>query len=479
MHSTIQISSPMSSKKAFLAYESGTILLSNLPQGLARTNSLPFLTWDPRVGRYRAPAYLYSACVKRLEELGYEIEDDVARWNGKKPLQVEPTSLRPYQSQALLAWEQMGRRGILLLPTGSGKTHIALAALERCRLPTLVLVPTRVLMAQWMERLLSVTQEPIGQMGDGVQEIRPITVSTFESAYRYLDRHGDLFGMLVVDEAHHFGSGMRAEALEMTPAPFRLGLTATLDRSPESVRLLERLLGPPVYHLTINELAGTFLADLDTVVVPIRFDPSEEAEYQRHKGVFLSAFRRFKAFRPRGTWPEFVEWARTGQDGLRALAAWHRCQAIMSYPKDKRRVLSGLLTSHRDDRVLVFTRDNEAAYEISRTHLIPALTCDIKRKERKYVLEAFRQGRVRALVSARVLNEGLDIPEASVGVIVGSSGSCREYVQRVGRLLRPGPDKKAKVYELVVESTGEARNTRKNAMALADRMPCPGFEPLE
>ena len=95
------------------------------------------------------------------------------------------------------------------------------------------------------------------------------------------------------------------------------------------------------------------------------------------------------------------------------------------------------------------------------------LTCDIGRQERDQVLDAFRQGHLRALVSSRVLNEGLDVPDADVGVIVGGALGEREHVQRVGRLLRPGPGKRALVYELVTRQTVEVGQARRRSQGLA------------
>jgi len=98
------------------------------------------------------------------------------------------------------------------------------------------------------------------------------------------------------------------------------------------------------------------------------------------------------------------------------------------------------------------------------------ITCDIGRKERDEALERFRRGTLRALVSARVLNEGLDVPDADVAIVVGGSLGEREHVQRVGRLLRPAPGKRALVYELVTRGTSEVRQARRRRAGLGSRV---------
>jgi superfamily II DNA or RNA helicase len=125
---------------------------------------------------------------------------------------------------------------------------------------------------------------------------------------------------------------------------------------------------------------------------------------------------------------------------------------------------------HRDARVLVFTADNESAYAVAREHLVMPFTCDIGRKEREEVLTWFREGKIRALVSARVLNEGIDVPDADVAIVVAGGLGEREHVQRVGRLLRPREGKRALVYELVMRNTIEVRMARRRRATAARRV---------
>jgi superfamily II DNA or RNA helicase len=126
-----------------------------------------------------------------------------------------------------------------------------------------------------------------------------------------------------------------------------------------------------------------------------------------------------------------------------------------------------LLDHHHESRTLVFVGDNETAYAVARENLVMPLTCDIGRKERDRALALFREGRLRALVSARVLNEDLDVPEAEVGIVVAVRRGQREHVQRIGRVLRPRAGKRALVYELVARDTQELRDSRRRQRALA------------
>ncbi|MGH7267025.1 MAG: DEAD/DEAH box helicase family protein [Candidatus Rokuibacteriota bacterium] len=450
-----------------LRFDHGTILITGAPETMDFTEA-PGVRWDPRVRAHRAPAAAYGALRAWLLESRVRFVDAVRA-------EAPPTDgwaeigLRGYQATALWAWELAGRRGVVVLPTGSGKTRVALAAMAHTRLPALCLVPTRVLLDQWCREIASVYPHEVGLYGDGHRNATPVTVATYESAYRHMDRLGHRFELLVADEAHHFGCGLRDEALEMSLASARLGLTATPPRSPPHLDLLGELVGPTVYELTIGDLTGRYLADFDTITVHLDLGRSERATYDRLSAVFVAAYGEFRARLPQGSWSDFARAATRTAEGRRALAAWREARRLLAFTEAKRQAVAVLLQRHRDARVLVFTADNDTAYAIAREHLVMPLTCDIGRPEREAALERFRRGDLRVLVSARVLNEGLDVPDADVAVIVGGAFGEREHVQRVGRLLRPGPGKRALVYELVTRRTFEVGQARRRREGLGLR----------
>jgi superfamily II DNA or RNA helicase len=377
--------------------------------------------------------------------------------------------LRPYQEAALSAWELGHHRGVVALPTGSGKTRLALAAMHRTRLSALCLVPTRVLLDQWLREIRAVYGSDVGRYGDGVRQLAPLTVATFESAYRHMDQLGDRFGLLIVDEVHHFGGGLRDEMLEMTVADARLGLTATPPRDAGAAACLAELVGPTVFELAIADLAGGFLASLDAITLYLELTAAERCAYTSVAVVFNSAYKDFCRMAPDARWVDFTRHAARTTEGRRALSAWRQMRRLLSFTYAKRRALASLLARHRYSRVLIFTADNETAYAIAREYLVMPLTCDISRQERDDVLERFRRGDLRTLVSSRVLNEGLDVPDADIAVIVGGALGEREHVQRVGRLLRPSQGKRAMVYELVTRNTVEVGQARRRRQGLVTR----------
>ncbi|HEY3236996.1 MAG TPA: DEAD/DEAH box helicase family protein [Polyangiaceae bacterium] len=452
-----------------LLFDHGTLVLAEAPE--VNLDFVPGLLWDQRVALWRAPAWRYAEVRDAIRSRGIRMRDEV---DLRAPAVVgwRPFELRPYQRAAALSWELGGQRGIVILPTGSGKTRVALAAMAATGARALCLVPTRVLLQQWLVELERVHTGPVGCLGDGCYRLAPITVATFESAYRYMPRIGGDFELLVVDEVHHFGVGVRDEALEMCVAEQRLGLTATPPEEPAMSRLCE-LVGPVAYQLGVGDLAGTWLSDFDLVVVRLGLDATEREQYASDHRIFARVWRHFWTLHPRGTWQEFVSAASQSGAGRSALAAWRRKRRLLGFTQAKAQAVRLLLARHRDARVLIFTADNQAAYSIAREHLVMPITCDVSRKERERALDSFRQGELRALVSARVLNEGLDVPDAEIAIIVGGTQGEREHVQRIGRLLRPVPGKRAIVYELVTMATSEARQAAERRRGLAAANPVP------
>ncbi len=454
-------------RRVRVVFDRGTLLLQEVPVGIDVAD-IPGVLWDARVGAYRAPARVAYALASELRRRGVQLSD-TPRPKLAPPSGFRPVCLRPYQEAALAAWRLAGRRGVVVLPTGSGKTQVALAAMAATKTPCLCLVPTRALLGQWLTALAEVHTGPVGCFGDGERVLGPVTVATFASAYRHMPRLGDRFGLVVVDETHHFGHGGHDDALEMSIAPLRLGLTATPEAPGPATSRLAALVGPVVFELSVSDLSGGYLAPLDRIIWHLHLDPDERREYDALTLVYRRALRVFQGNHLASSWQDFLRHAARTDEGRRGIAAWRRARRLLSFPRRKQEALGMLLARHRANKALVFVADNETAYAVAREHLIMPLTCDIGRAERQDALDRFRSGALRALVSAQVLNEGLDVPDADVGIVVGGRLGEREHAQRVGRLLRPAPGKRAVVYELVVLQSSEIRQAERRWERFAPR----------
>ncbi|MBV8759235.1 MAG: DEAD/DEAH box helicase family protein [Deltaproteobacteria bacterium] len=446
-----------------IRFDRGTLVLDRVEPGLA-PGILDAASWDSELCAWRMPASSLSDLRVRLADNAVRSTDMIAPDALPAPLAHPP--LRWYQQAALDAWLAASARGVIALPTGAGKTLAALAAINALRVATLILVPTRVLLDQWARTLEAYTPGPVGRLGDNVHRVEALTVSTYASALTWAPRIGDRFGLVVVDEAHHVGGWCPYEVLEMLVAPARLGLTAT-PPSGATATLLDAHVGPTIYSISIPELAGDALAPFDAITIPLSLTPDERTLYRTHRAVFAAAYGEFQRRQPGASWQDFTAAAFRTARGRAALTAWRAARTVLAYPAAKRTALRDLLAQHATDRILVFTPDNATAYAIARELLVVPITADIKRVERARMLERFRSGDAPVLVSSQVLDEGLDVPEADIAIIVGGSGSERRHTQRIGRVLRPRPNKRAVIYELAITGSTEIDQLARRNHALA------------
>ena len=438
-----------------LKFESGTLILESANEGDAVPKAF---VWDNRTRHFRAPAFRYREIIKELIRTKTPYADEAKKYHTfdfKQKFHIEP---RFYQTESIEKWKANERCGVIVLPTGAGKTHVATMAIEICKRQTLVIVPTIDLMNQWYDLLFSTFNAEIGLIGGGFYEIGAITVTTYASAFRHQERIGNQFGLVIFDECHHLPSEGYKYAAEFAIAPFRLGLSATPERADSGEDLLENIVGKTVYRLEAQQLAGEFLANYTLERVEVDLTDEERELYQAERDIFRN-FTRAKNI-PFGSiegWKIFVMQSARSEDGRRAMKAYRNSKKIALGTDAKLRVLQDLLIRHKHDKVLIFTAENEMVYKISQDYLVPAITHETNIKERKFWLDSFNRGDVLALATSKVLNEGVNIPDASVAIILSGSGSSREHIQRLGRILRKKEDKQAVLYEVVTRNTTEER----------------------
>ena len=436
-----------------LAFEDGTVRVDGPEDVLA---DLPGVESDPRSESGRAPAYRYAALRDALADRGVTVDDRVLDLPALDL--ASAYELRPYQRAALDAWTDAGRRGVVELPTGSGKTVIGLAAVAAVGAPALVVVPTIDLLEQWRGELAREFDCDVGQLGGGTQRVGEVTVATYDSAYLRADELGDRFGLVVFDEVHHLGGEGYRDIARLLAAPARLGLTATFERPDGAHEAVADLLGPVVYRLSPEDLAGEHLAPYDIKRIEVELTPAERERYEQYQGTFTDYLAESDLqLRSGSDYQDLVKRSGTDPRAREALLAKQRAREVVLTAQRKVDRLAELLDRHREDRVIVFTASTDLVYRVSERFLIPAITHETGTDERRETLERFRDGTYSRVVTANVLDEGVDVPDANVGILLAGSGSEREFTQRLGRLLRPGEGERALLYELVTAETAEQR----------------------
>jgi superfamily II DNA or RNA helicase len=437
-----------------LRFDEGTLLLTGAPPELLAT--LPGCAPDPRTDGYRAEARWYRPIVEALRAQGLAYGDQARQYPFSPWTLGGEREPFPHQSEAVAAWWRRGGRGVVVLPTGTGKTFVALLAIAHVGRPTLVITPTIDLMNQWYAEMLAAFGGTIGLLGGGYNDLQPLTVTTYDSAYIHLERWGNRFGLVVFDECHHLpGPSYRYAAIGCI-APYRLGLTATPERADGAEALMPELIGAVVYRREIKELAGDFLAEYRVRRLEVELSAADGARYDEARAIY----RRFVAdnqlsLGSPGGWRRFLQLTCRSAEGRAAFQAYLAQKKLALAAPAKIELLAELLQRHAGARVLIFTYDNATVYQIARLFLIPAITHQTKTRERQQILERFHSGEYPMVVTSQVLNEGVDVPAANVGITLSGTGSVREHVQRLGRLLRKQGDKHALLYEVITRGTGE------------------------
>ena len=371
------------------------------------------------------PVFVRDRVVKVLKELGYVVELSEPAYP-----RVEYRggfSLFPFQREAVDNWASHGMRGTVIIPTGGGKTFVGLEAMRRAGTSALVLVVTKELAAQWVERIRKYLGVSPGVLGGGSREVRDVTVAIYNSAVKYIDELVGRFGLVVFDEAHHVPAETFKEVALSLDSPFRLALSATPEREDKNEHLIYEAVGPPVYRASYRSMVEAGL------VVPVE-----------HYRVYVRMSRE-----------EERSYASLPSDNaivLRNAAAKAGAKIPVAVRIVAREVALG-------SKVLVFTQFIDQAEELYRRLREAGVAAELITSEegnREAAFRRFSAGVSKVVVTTTVLDEGVDVPDAEVAVVVSGTGSRRQMIQRVGRVVRATSGKRAaRVYELVARGTIE------------------------
>ena len=386
-----------------------------------------------------------------------------------------------WQLEALIAWLRCGRRGVVEAVTGSGKTDVALGAiadaLRRGRF-VLVLVPSRVLMEQWHGRLTArLSDARIGRLGDAGSD-RPgscdVLVATRHSAARYRPvPPGDRGGLLIVDECHGLGGAILRRAL-LRQYDERLGLTATLERADDAVaELLLPFFGGICHRYGFEQaIADGVCARPRVAFVGVPLSADERAEYVATEQRLVTARNHLRGVpgMPLSPFGDFIAAVAhlasgdAGPDGRAAreyLEVFSQRRQIVAQSRGKYELLGRLAPAIKGaDGALVFTETvrgaNHAINRLDPHVSIDLITGSTARGQRKSILNDLRAGRLDAVAAPRVLDEGIDVPDADLGIVMSASRTRRQMIQRMGRILRrKGPGGSARFVIMFAEDTLE------------------------
>ena len=397
-----------------------------------------------------------------------------------------PLALHRWQESALVAWNRAKRKGIIEAVTGSGKTHVAFGALEQLqnedrRLNTLIVVPTVPLMNQWVSKLSELFPgRRVGRIGGGFSDDFsrfPLCVAVINSAVRRVNRllqhtlYGPVKSFLIADECHHYIEAPVFRQIRQFPFHYTLGLSATID--PYEVPGL----GKVIFEYRFRDAnRDDLVPSFDLVNTTVSLTGDEQAHYRKLSEKIGEEIQMIReaCYHEMLNVPERAFFHRlkqlmVGDDGsedpvIKRLFGLIFKRVRIYYMSERKMVLATDLIRrlvHRGSKkaIVFFERIDSAedvqadvAVEVanklrSRIQEIMPIWCRVfhsglQRKERDKVRAEFRAKGQSALLACRCLDEGIDIPEVDAAILVASTQSRRQRIQRIGRTLRRGRDDK-------------------------------------
>ena len=382
-----------------------------------------------------------GALKQTLLRLGWPASDVAGYTDGHSLTLDVACELRLYQSEAVEHWwadgTAAGGNGVLVLPCGSGKTVIGIAALAQCGAHTLIIATSISAARQWIREIIQKTDlDPslIGEYNGERKDIKPITVATYQVltwAHPGAAEDADLFerhphlavfdrqewGLVIYDEVHLLPAPV-FRATARIQAVRRLGLTATLVREDGKQADVFSLIGPKRYDAPWRELeAQGWIAPASCTEIRVELSDDQRMEY--------------------------------------TVAEPQQRYRIAATTDAKLVVIERLLLRHANDHVLVIGQYLDQLRAVAALLDAPLITGQTSQKVRDERFEAFRNGDLLRLVVSKVANFSIDLPEANVAIqISGAFGSRQEEAQRLGRVLRPKHDAgSARFYTIVARET--------------------------
>jgi superfamily II DNA or RNA helicase len=358
--------------------------------------------------------------------------------------------LRPYQEEAYHAWLQKGMRGVIVAPTGTGKTVIASYAIKASSLPTLVIVPTERILKTWVSALAKFGMRATAYYGRE-KDLSPLTISIYNSVVRHPEIV-DHFKLVVLDEVHHAGADVFSRVLNLLDGKAVMALTATLRRSDGKHAVITAKL-PIAYVLEFKTaLEHGYVSQVDIVPVPAPLTSKEQEMYHEVEEKIRrvrTELENAKAF----SLPSVAK-----LDRMLKILLNKRRQILSKIPSKREKVLE-IVRSVEDDRILVFSESIESVETLKQYLLENGVSAETYHSQKpEHVRDAIFAGwgkAFRVLLAVRALDEGVDVPEVKTGIIIASGKETRQLVQRLGRLIRPVQGKKARLYVVYAEGTYE------------------------
>lgn len=401
---------------------------------------------------YSVPWWLLRGLTHLYEEKGFNLDVPEDLEEAKKlPFKLNKRfELYSFQEEAYQEWLDAEEFGTIVIPTGGGKTYIALRSIVDKPVNTLICVITEQLMNQWarmLEELCGVPKAEIGYYFARKHDIKPITVGMYHSlASNIVKEEGErlrkFFGRVVFDEGHHVAAKTFKNVAFNLQSQIRMCLSATPERWDGNENLIYFASGRKCYFIDYPSLVER------KIVAPLKKYTYTVPLTDEERKAIESVERRERV------------------SGGSKLKYYHQKARINLQARNKLPALIKILEKRKGEKCFIFARYLKQVKMISQFlkgkdihHRV--LTGSTPEKRRRNFFQEFRDGKTKILVTTTVLDEGVDVPDASVSIVMGGSGQPRQMIQRTGRVCRYEEGKTAFIYEVIADHDLERRLHKK------------------
>ena len=354
------------------------------------------------------------------------------------------------QRKALNLWAKHGYVGSIIAGTGFGKSRCGVLAIGKLLKPgerALVLVPTNQLEDQFAEEFKKWGYEDI---------LDQVTIMCYQSSHKF---RNEKFEMVVCDEIHLGLSPVYRNFFEYNTYDKLLCMTATVPEEEEYMQYLHKI-APVRYSITLDECVTLGLvAPYEVVCVPVELNEEDKLAYKKANNKFVQAKYRIGGFNTFDDAKAILAKKIQGDAGAAKMFfdAIRERKQVVQHASSKIDKAQELVNQHSDAKILVFSGSN--SFSDSMGDALGGLVyhSGLSKARREKVLQRFESKSERILCSTKALNQGFNVPDASIGIIAGLDSKSLPLIQRVGRLLRLNKDKVGKIYILYVQDSQEEK----------------------
>mgnify|MGYP000966057614 CR=1 FL=1 len=317
---------------------------------------------------------------------------------------------RPYQSNVAreILNHEISNRQTLKMATGSGKTLLAALITANLKIPTIFYTYSRDLLVQTADVYEQALKQEVGCIGGNKFKIKPITIASIQTVHSCYEKQDNKWNKLApylsqvqcqfIDEGHGLGAETIYEVANITDAYYSYALTATPWREDGKEIFIEAASGPVIEPISEKELEdGGYILPIEVEMYPVKHYSTKKKSYRYMYGTQI-------------------------------IDHWERNRKIIK-----------AVRKYDGKQVIILVKENAHGKKIQDVLNVPFIHGNTSSRERKEVLDQFREGKNKILIASSILKQGVDLPSCEVLVLAHGGSSLVELMQKVGRVRRPAP----------------------------------------